>query len=295
MRLILKIGGFFFLAIVLLILLLLVFVRLRAPEIKLSKSIPEIDKMREARVLSSFFGLDNALPLTAIGLSWTAPGKDGMPVVFSREIDPETLNASDFEITTSNGNQYKPDTVTLRPASEEFELRTVLLIGEYGNYPDNPPVSVKIVGELMSRSGKNYEGQSVEVTPLEDGPVLSYAEYFKIDEDYPYVEKGRGGDCPKDETHTVVRTVWAGGVKALNGGELGLKERDAFQVTIIQDNDKLIVKPFQLADLSDNDNNIDLCIKEPGIPILVEVKENIGIDPRGDKNPATKTKVVSRW
>ena len=282
-------------AIVLLFLLLLVFVRLRAPEIKLSKSIPEINKMREARVLSSFFGLDNALPLTAIGLSWTAPGKDGMPVVFSQEIDPETLNASDFEITTSNGNQYKPDIVTLRPASEEFELRTVLLIGEYGNHPENPPVSVKIVGELMSRSGKNYEGQTIDVIPLEDGPALSYAEYFKIDEDYPYVEKGRGRDCPKDGTQTVVRTVWAGGVKDLNGGELGLKETDAFQVTIIQDNDKLIVKPFQLADLNDSDNNIDLCIKEPGMPILVKVKENIGIDPRGDKNPATKTKVVSRW
>ncbi|MCP4751470.1 MAG: hypothetical protein GY866_11290 [Proteobacteria bacterium] len=295
MRFILKIGGFFFLAILLLILLLLVFVRLRAPEIKLSKSIPEIDKMREARVLTSFFGLDNGLPLWAIGLSWTAPGKDGMPVVFSQEIDPETLNVSDFEITTSNGNKYKPDAVTLRPSNEEFELRTVLLIGEYGNHPDNPPVSVKIVGDLMSRSGKNYKGQSVEVIPLEDGPVLSYAEYFKIDEDYPYVEKKRGRDCPREGTQTIVRTVWAGGVKALNGGQLGLKEMDAFQVTIIQDNETLIVKPFLLADLNDSDNNIDLCLKESGVPILVKVKDNIAIDPRGDKNPVTNAKVISRW
>ncbi len=295
MKIFLKISGFSFVAILLLLVFLLVFVRLRAPEIKLSTSIPEIDKTREVRVLTSFFGLDNGLSWAAIGLSWSAPGKDGMPVVFSQEIDPETLNASDFEITTSNGNRYKPDDVTLRPANEEFELRTVLLIGEYGNYPDNPPVSVKIVGDLMSRSGKNYKGRSVEVIPLEDGPVLSYAEYFKIDEDYPFVEKGRGRDCPKDETQTVVRTVWAGGVKALNGKELGPKEMDAFEVTIIQDSDRLIVKPFLLADLNDNDNNIDLCIKEPGIPIRVKVKGNIAIDPRGDKNPITKAKVISRW
>ena len=51
----------------------------------LSKEIPPISKQRDAKVLSAFFGLDNALPLAAIGLSWKAPGKDGMPVVFSHE------------------------------------------------------------------------------------------------------------------------------------------------------------------------------------------------------------------
>jgi hypothetical protein len=34
--------------------------------------------------------------------------------------------------------------------------------------------------------------------------------------------------------------------------------------------------------------NIDLCIKENGIPVSVEAKENIAIDPRGDKNQHTK-------
>jgi hypothetical protein len=57
----------------------------------------------------------------------------------------------------------------------------------------------------------------------------------------------------------------------------------------------LKVKPFQLADLKDNDNNIDLCLKETGVPIWVKVNANIAIDPRGDKNPQTQIKVVSRW
>ena len=155
-------------------------------------------------------------------------------------------------------------------------------------------IAVKIIGDLNSYSGKNYRGQSVSVIPLDEGPVLSYAEYFTFTEDYPYVEKGRGCDCPREETQMIVRTVWAGGVRAVNGNELGQNQLNDFKVTMVQGLDTIIVKPFQLADLNDNDNNIDLCLKESGIPILVKVNENIAIDPRGDKNPITKAKINSR-
>ena len=56
-----------------------------------------------------------------------------------------------------------------------------------------------------------------------------------------------------------------------------------------------LVNPFLLADLNDNDNNIDLCIKEPGIPLHLRVNENIAIDPRDDKNPKTEVEIISRW
>lgn len=275
--------------------LVVFFIRFRTPEIKLSNTIPPIDKTREAQLLTASFGLDNALPWGAIGLSWSAPGKDGMPVVFSQELDPNTLDASDFEITTDKGSKHFPSDVTLLPANEEFELRTVLLIGDYGDYPDNEPITVEIIGDLMSRSGQNYKGQTVNVIPLEEGPILSYAEYFTFDKDYPYVEKGRGCDCPRDETKMVLRTVWAGGVRALDGTELGQNELNSFEVTMVQGTDTLIVSPFKLADLDDNDNNIDLCLKESGIPVFVTVKAEIAIDPRGDRNPETTLEVVNRW
>ncbi len=275
--------------------LVVMLIRYQAPEIKLSASIPAIDKKREAHLISAFFGLDNQLPWASIVISWSAPGKDGMPLVFSQEVDPETLDAADFEIITEKGYTHFPDVVTLLPANEEFELRTVLLVGEYGDYPDNEPIKVEIIGDLMSRSGQNYRGQTVSVIPLEDGPVLSYAEFFTFDKDYPYVEKGRGCDCPKDETNMVVRAVWAGGVRALNGNELGQNELNGFEVTMVQGMDTLTIAPFELADLGDNDNNIDLCLKASGIPIFVDVNENIAIDPRGDKNPKARIKVVSRW
>jgi hypothetical protein len=263
--------------------------------IQLSASVPEIDKTREVKILSVFFGLDNALNRRSKFLYKNAPGQDGMPVVFSHELDPSTIDASDFEVTTKNGEVFKIEAVTLLPAEEEFELRTLLLIGEYGNYPENPPVDFKVVGDLMTRTGVNYKGQSEEVIPLEEGPILSYAEYFTFTENYPYVESGPGCDCPKEGTKMVVKAVWAGGVRALNGDELGDNELKNFEVTMVQGTDKVLVNPFKLADLSDNDNNIDLCLKESGIPIKVVVKKNTAIDPRDDKNPKTEIEVVSRW
>ena len=112
-------------------------------QIRLSTSIPEIEKNREAKILTVFFGLDNALPRQSKILYENAYGKDGMPIVFSHELEHGTLDASDFEITTKNGKVFPVEAVTLLPAEEEFELRTVLLIGEYGNHPDNPPVELK--------------------------------------------------------------------------------------------------------------------------------------------------------
>lgn len=268
---------------------------LYSTRVKLSDTIPDIDSRREAKVLTAFFGLDNELPLFASLLYYRALGKDGMPLVFSEEIDPRTLDNTDFEVITKNGDSFDVEFVTLRPANEEFELRTVLFIGEYGNHPENPPVRVNITGDLKSRSGQSYKGQSVAVIPLPDGPILSYAEYFTFDEDYPYVEKGRGCDCLKDETAMVVRTVWSGGVRAVTGEDLGDNEINDFQVTMVHDGDTLIVTPYKLADLSDNDNNIDLCLKETGVPIWVKVNENIAIDPRDDKNPKTEIGVRSRW
>ena len=261
----------------------------------LSEEVPLVDSQRELKVLSAFFGLDNDLPKTAITISPQAPGMDGMPVVLSHEIDPETLSPDDFRIQTAKGEYYNVDFVTLRPAREAFELRTILLVGEYGDYPDNEPVEVEIIGDLVARSGQNYKGQKIAVTPLEKGPFISYAEYFKLDDEYPYVAEGRGCDCPIEDTEIVVRAVWAGGVRALNGEELGENELEKFMVTLMDGEDSLKVHPFQIADLNDDDNNVDLCIRQKGIPILISTEKNTAIDPRDDANEYTEIEVISRW
>ena len=234
------------------------------------------------------------MPQRAMGIWLQAPGKDGMPLVFSHEIDPETLNANVFQITTQKGQKLSVAFATFKPAIEEFELRTVLLIGEFGNAPDNEPVQVEIIGDLKTRDGQSLKGQKVKISPLNDGPFLTYAEYFNFDSNYPFIKKGNVCDCPKDETQTLVRVVWSGGVRAADGKELGHRELSSFTITLVQNTDTIQVHPFNISDVNDNDNNIDLCIREKGRPIIVEAKQNIAIDPRGDKNPYTKMKIIGR-
>jgi hypothetical protein len=266
----------------------------RPPDYSLSTHTSSSNDDRPAKLLSAFFGLDNDMPFNAIGIWIKAPGKDGMPLVFSHEIDPSSLDAADFEITTQNEEKLKVPFATFRPAVEDFELRTVLLIGDLGDFPGNEPVAVAIIGDLLSRDGQNYKGQKVSVTPLTEGPFISYAEYFSFDEQYPYVEQGRGCDCPKTNTATIVRTVWAGGVRATSGEELGEHDLAKFTVFLLQDQDTVITHPFQIADVNDNDNNIDLCLRESGVPLSIQVDANTAIDPRGDANPFTYQNIVSR-
>jgi len=59
---------------------------------------------RQATLLSAFYGLDDALPRPANkSIGKGAGGADGMPVIFSHEIDPRTLQPGDFRITTASG------------------------------------------------------------------------------------------------------------------------------------------------------------------------------------------------
>lgn len=99
-------------------------------EVFSSESVPPVDKTREVRILTVFFGLDNGLTQRARALYKNAPGLDGMPVVLSHEVEPETLEGADFEVTTRDGSVFEVEYATLLPANEEFELRTALLIGE---------------------------------------------------------------------------------------------------------------------------------------------------------------------
>ena len=60
------------------------------------------------RLLSAFFGLDNSLPFGANRLCLGAWEKDGMPVVLSHTIDPETLQSEDFRVFARSGAESTP-------------------------------------------------------------------------------------------------------------------------------------------------------------------------------------------
>ncbi|MEO1474070.1 MAG: hypothetical protein AAFS03_09055, partial [Pseudomonadota bacterium] len=177
-------------------------------------SLPRQSGGQSAELLSAFFGLDNALPFLARLICRGAPGMDGMPVILSTEIDHTTLQAGDFRVTTASGAIGQMTCVTLLPATDGGELRTVLLVGDFGDAETDPPMSVEVFGHLHSIDGTlDFHGARVDVTRLASGPSLVMAEI--ADPTAPDLGLGQrrtdGDDCPSEGIAQAVRVVWAGG------------------------------------------------------------------------------------
>ncbi len=245
---------------------------------------------QEAELLSAFHGLE-ALPRVANFICRGSRGKHGMPVIFSTQVDLETLQAGDFRVETKSGQIGAMHCASVLPATDPGELRTVLLIGDFGNLPDDPPIEVEVIGHLNSIDGTlDFRGATVAVTPLEDGPSMIFAE---VVEDWTLVgnlgpRRTRGSLCPSDNTVQAIRVTWAGGVTLANGKEPGEVERDLYSILVeAEDGSQRIVTPAALADLGDGDNNHMLCLDTMDRPISVSFPAGILTDPNDDLNPET--------
>jgi acetyl esterase/lipase len=237
------------------------------------------------RILSVYHGLD-PLPAQAItGLCGMAPvsGQDGMPVVFSAQINGDTLSPTAFAVEISSGERVTPLCVTLRPALEPLEQRTVLLIGPFSP-EDSLPVSVEIVDRLEDVDGNSLVGlRSEEVTALASGPSLVLAERFAPN------TSGLEGECPAD-TAQAIQLTWEGGVSGPAGADLEEAQRTA--ISILLDNGN-IVHPIFLAD-DDPDNHVIACVAETSPALSVSVAAGFFHDPGDDANPETRIGVISR-
>ena len=246
-----------------------------------------------ARPLSAFFGLDNRLP-GINRICQGAAGQDGMPVVLSHTVDAATLEPGDFRIVTRSGAERSPICSNLGPASDAGEHRTVLLIGEFGDAPNDPPVQVLVVDDLFSDGAAgdrvNFHGTQTHVTPLDAGPSLVLAEVVPED-GWSRPATDRGSSCPEGVLQ-VVRATWAGGVRLPTGGELGDAERALYRVTVERpDGSRDELVPAALADLGDRDNNHLLCLDTSAPAVSVSFPAGHLVDPNRDLNPDTHVAV----
>ncbi|MBL8685031.1 MAG: hypothetical protein JNK05_37995 [Myxococcales bacterium] len=236
-----------------------------------------------ARILEAFFGLDDALPVMANLLCMGASGMDGMPVTFSRRIGVDAPDVAAFRVTTRSGAAITPRCATLRPALGPSKRHTVLLIGDFGDDPADPPARVEVVGSVPLMNGGDAQGLSIDrVTPLSRGPELRIA--------YRYAPTELAGTSCPATTRQIVQVTWAGGVRASTGAELGDEARTRTRITL---STGTIVTPIALADLGDNDNYTQLCLDTDDPAESVSIEAGVAIDPRGDANPATTIAVTT--
>jgi hypothetical protein len=254
---------------------------------------------RDATLISAFFGLDSSLPERSTDrvACKGGGGADGMPVIFSHEVDVNTLDPGDFRITTASGAVGSVTCLTLAPADDPGELRTALLTGEFGSAKDQP-VKVEIKGSVLSLDGSvNFKGASVAVTPLEAGPTMVWAEIvpeaqWELGKQASKLPWGGGSRCPVG-TRQVVRVTWGGGVTKPGGRDSADdEERRLYKVTVVPPRGaKNAITPFALADLNDGDNNHLLCLDTTDSATSVFFPAGYLADPREDLNPDTNISV----
>ncbi len=247
-------------------------------------------------LLSAFYGLDNTLPRRANLICRGAAGLDGMPVIFSTEVDPDTVQAGDFEVITTAGDRGNVHCVSFMPATDAGELRTVLLVGEFGGADTDPPAQVRVTGNILSLDGEvNFKGTAVDATPLVAGPSIVLAEQVTDFDQSASRSRRRtkGTTCPVDGVEQAVRVVWAGGVTLPGGEEPGQDIGALYQVTVESgDGARRVITPTFLADLGDGDNNHLLCLDTSDMPVSVAFPAGLLTDPNEDLNPATSQDVV---
>ena len=244
-------------------------------------------------LLSAFYGLDSEAPTIAnFFVCRGAPGKDASPVIFPYEVNLETLQAGDFKIVRSDGSVGTILCATPAPAFDIGELRTILLLGDYGS-SSNQPATVEVIGNLLSIDNRvNFKGKTVEFTPLEDGPSMVLAqmvpsEEWELGKKATFLPFGGGNGCPEG-TKQIVRVVWSGGITKPGGKEVDDVERLSYSVTIRDSKGNVsTIAPFALGDLGDGDNNHKLCLDVEGAPINVRFPKGLLTDPREDLNPET--------
>lgn len=215
-----------------------------------------------------------------------------MPIIFNSEIDVATLEPGDLKVTQASGRLGEINCLTMAPADDEGELRTALLVGQFGNLAD-PPVRVEVTGNVHSIDGTtNFRGASADVTALEDGPSLVWGEVvpkeqWAIGAAATGIPFGGGSGCP-EETRQVVRVTWGGGVTKPNGSPANVEERHLYKVTVSElSGQEKNITPIGLADLGDGDNNHKLCLDTEYQVLAVSFPAGHLTDPRDDLNPAT--------
>ena len=233
-------------------------------------------------LVSAFFGLDNALPSLFL-CNQQAGLLDGMPVNFKFPLDASSLSETDFEVLDSLGNIHTPICVSLAPANENGENRTVLLLGEFGTAVTNPPVEVRVVGDLFTTDTLSEESvcsaiinlngiTTTNIIALADGPSLFFAQ--RID--------GNLNEC-NSGTQTI-QVAWNGGVTPYISDDT---ESDLFQYYVgYSESSGVLIPhvPISIADIDDNDNFHQLCFSTSDEIVKISMMANTVEDPNRDPN-----------
>jgi len=228
-------------------------------------------------------------------LSWM----DGMPVVFNYPVE-HLPSYDDFSIELSDGTLVTPDCTLLRPANEQNEMDTVLLLGQFGDGQLDTvrPATVTVIGDvqlvtddgLVSAKGLTYNGNMNYMTSFIRmvSAKLWDVEHFPEDFIYPLwplpsqIYPNHCSSLYENTTH-VIRVIFNGGVTIDGIQPIMPNNSNVFRLT--QDTNDHSLNYLGLADLGktsgddvddphdyshDSDNHLDICLDFSTSPEYLE-------------------------
>ena len=222
-----------------------------------------------------------------------ATGRDGTPVTFSLPVDMESLDASFFRWTLSDGRQTHAECAFPNggPAAEPNERQAIAIIGDAGGWSTASIEKLEIVGPLMllrpdgtkvSAEGLEYDGPSLV---WENGAVLLDARLEVFSTEGETLRGGGVRNQPQfpnhcrvnfPETTHRIRMLWDGGVSNDGNRELTPDRTDLFRIVDAAGAELPASSVLGLADLgsepaprgdaerdayvADGDNYLDVCL-----------------------------------
>ena len=215
-----------------------------------------------------------------------------MPVIVDAQVGDDSLDPAAFRVVMASGAEGVVRCASLLPAIGALERRTILLIGDLGEHPSDPPVRVALHGPIALRDGGTLAGLVFDqVTGLEAGASIALAESFAFAE-VAALLPDNPNQCPRAETSQLVNLLWQGGITAAGGAVLGEREGAGLRVTVrdAAGNERQVT-PFALGDLNDRDNHLHLCLDTNDVAVAVSADAGLFFDPRNDPNPETSAPV----
>ncbi len=204
---------------------------------------------------------------------------DGLPVVFSLPLSAATVSPADFRVMRGNTTLATPLCATFAPAVNADELRTILLQGDFGDSSGDDPLSVQVVGNILSQDGTaNFAGLQTSVVPYAVGQYIVYARRQDLTGNVGGNDQCPGIGAGGVSTRQIVQVAF--GSNAGNNFPATQSYRSRFHV-MLQDGTE--VSPTAFGDTT-VDNYLELCVGATSPAVSVRIDPLTVQDASGQQN-----------
>ena len=219
------------------------------------------------------------------------PNIDGLPVVFSSQLDAATVLPQNFSVqnAVAGAPSITPTCATLAPANDADENRTVLLQGSFGTPNVDEPTTVTVTGPVRGVDGLSFQNLSVPVVSFDTGQYLVHAQTQSLSGNV-----GGRGQCPAtgvDGTTTVQIVQLTFGSNAGASFPSTAEYRRRFHVTLA---DGSAVIPNAFGDTG-ADNYLELCVGSAAIATSVRIDTNTVRDAAGQFNASPTSAPIEAY